>query len=127
MEATLEQLAALTGGALRGDASTLITGISGIQHAQPGEIAFITGNRFHKFLATTRAAALIVDEQFDPDATALPLLVAADPEAAFETAASRLVPADPPPPRGIHPAAVVADDAAVDPAASFVPLAVVES
>jgi UDP-3-O-[3-hydroxymyristoyl] glucosamine N-acyltransferase len=127
LEATLEQLAALAGAVVRGDAATAIAGIAGIQHARPGEIGLLAGNRFRKFLPTTAASALVVGEDFDPSETEIPLLVAAEPEVAFETIAAHLVPDEAPPEPGIHPSAIVADDATVDPTASIGAGCVVDS
>jgi UDP-3-O-[3-hydroxymyristoyl] glucosamine N-acyltransferase len=68
-----------------------------------------------------------VAEDYDPAETDIPLLVAAEPEAAFETIAGHLVPAEAPPEPGIHPSATVADDAAIDATATVGPGCVVES
>jgi UDP-3-O-[3-hydroxymyristoyl] glucosamine N-acyltransferase len=127
LEATLEHLAALTGAVVRGDAGTAVVGIAGIQHARPGEIALLSGDRFRKFLATTAASALVVAEDFDPSQTEIPLLVTAEPEAAFETIAAHFVPDEAPPEPGVHPSAIVADDAAIDPTASVGASCVVDS
>ena len=126
MEATLAQLAGLTGACLRGDGDRVIVGAAGIQQARGGEIAFVASGRYARFAATTGASALVVGPQFDPATTALPLLVAEDPEAAFEAIAARLSPPAASPEPGIHPTAAVAPEATVDPSATVGACCVVE-
>jgi len=108
---TLQQLADLTHANLRGDPATPIHNVAGIQHARTGEIALLAATRYGRFLPTTAASALVVPTVFDPALTNLPLLIAHDPAAAFETIAAHLCPPAPAPVPAIHPTAIVADDA----------------
>ena len=118
MEATLAQLAALTGATVRGDPATVIRDVAGIQHAGRGEIALLASRRYGRFLATTAASALVVPRELDPSLTETALLIAAEPVAAFEAIADHLCPPSPAPEPGIHPTAVVSDDAEVGEAVS---------
>ena len=115
MGATLQQLAALTHATLRGDPATAIHSVAGIQHARPGEIALLAASRYARFLATTAASALVVGPDFDASATDLPLLIAGEPADTLDAIAAHLCPQCPAPEPGVHPTAVVADDADVGP------------
>ncbi len=113
----LAKLAELTGAELRGDAHTPIRAAAGIQHAREGDIALLAGARYAKFLATTGASALVVGRDFDAECSERPLLVAEEPEAAFEAISAHLCPtAGPEQDPGIHATAVV-DGARIDPTA----------
>lgn len=47
---------------VKGDPDCLISGISTIQQSEPGHITFITNSLYQKYLATTKASAVILDE-----------------------------------------------------------------
>ena len=47
---------------LEGDPSVEITGISGMDHATPGQITFLANRRYFPLLHTTRAAAIFIEE-----------------------------------------------------------------
>ncbi|MFW6162671.1 MAG: UDP-3-O-(3-hydroxymyristoyl)glucosamine N-acyltransferase [Planctomycetota bacterium] len=111
MEATLGQLADLTGATVRGDPATPIRNAAGIQHARPGEIALLASRKYGRFLPDTGASALVVPRAFDPELTDLPLLVSDNPAAAFEAIVEHLCPPPPAPEPGVHPTAAVAEDA----------------
>ena len=127
MEATLAQLADLTGATVRGDPATALRNAAGIQHARAGEIALLASRKFGRFLASTAASALVVPSDFDPGLTTLPLLLADDPVAAFEAVVAHLCPPPPAPEPGVHPTAVVADDAALGEGVSIGAHCVVEA
>ncbi len=127
VEATLTQLADLTGATVHGNESLRICGVSGIQHAREGEIALLASRKFGRFLPTSAASALVVPAQFDPGLTAKPLLIADDPMAAFEAICEHFAPPSHRPEPGIHPTAVVADDAEIGPGVAIGPQCVVDS
>jgi UDP-3-O-[3-hydroxymyristoyl] glucosamine N-acyltransferase len=56
---TLEQLAEIVGGEVRGDGSTVISGIAGIKEAKKGDITFLANPAYEEFLGKTRASAVI--------------------------------------------------------------------
>jgi len=124
---TLAQLAELTGSTVRGDAAAEVAGVAALHNARPGDLALAADPRYAALVARTAASALVVGAAFDASATPLPLLVAAEPVAAFERIAERLCPASPAPEPGIHPAAVVAPDADLGPGVSIGPHCVVEA
>jgi UDP-3-O-[3-hydroxymyristoyl] glucosamine N-acyltransferase len=120
---TLADLAARTGAALDGDGSVRITHVAPLDAAASGAIAFLTSTRYRKELATTRASAVILAADAAA-ATALPKLVHANPYAIYAKIATLLHPRAAPRP-GVHPTAVVAEDARVAPSAAIHALAVI--
>ena len=100
----LGELASRLGAELRGDADLEITGVKGIEEAGPAEITFVANPRYTALARTTRAAAVLVDPDFQsiPAAT----LRVENPYLAFAHALAFFYqpPAYPP---GIHPTAVI--------------------
>ncbi len=127
MSLSLGQLAQLTGASLHGDPQLLIHGVAGLRNARHGEIALLADPRYARHLPKTAASALVVGPDFDISSTDLPLLVAEQPEAAFEKIAARFAPPERTYEPGIHPTAVVADDATIAPDASVGAFCVVEA
>ena len=100
----LGELANRLGAELRGDAEQEITGVKGIEEAGPSEITFVANPRYAGLARTTRAAAVLVEPEFQeiPVAT----LRIRNPYHAFSRALAFFYqpPAYPP---GIHPTAVI--------------------
>ena len=63
MEITLGKIASESGGKVIGNPSHLIKGVSQIQDASPGTITFLSNPSYKKFLETTNADAIIVEEK----------------------------------------------------------------
>ena len=63
MEITLGQIASEIGGKVIGDSRHLIKGVSQIQEASPGTITFLSNPAYKKYLDTTNADAVIVEEK----------------------------------------------------------------
>ncbi|MFY1667036.1 UDP-3-O-(3-hydroxymyristoyl)glucosamine N-acyltransferase [Pseudomonas sp. Pseu.R1] len=122
---TLGQLAEFLGATLRGPADKEITGLATLQEAGAGQVSFLANPQYRKFLATTQAAAVLLKpadaEDYDGNA-----LLIADPYLAYARI-SHLFDPKPKAAAGIHPTAVVAQDAFVDPSASVGPYVVIES
>src|SRR5919109_3018396 len=68
---TLGELAALVGGSVEGDPALVITGVAGLQEAQPGELTFIAQQRHLRMLKTTKASAVILDRTMPADRPAI--------------------------------------------------------
>ena len=68
---TLGELAALVGGSVEGDPALVITGIAGLEDAQPGEITFVTQPKYLRTLKTARASAVILDRMTPADRPAI--------------------------------------------------------
>jgi UDP-3-O-[3-hydroxymyristoyl] glucosamine N-acyltransferase len=127
MTATIKlgQLAEFLGATLRGSADKEITGLATLQEAGPGHVSFLANPQYRKFLATTHAAAVLL-KPADAEGFAGDALLIADPYLAYARI-SHLFDPKPKAAAGIHPSAVVADDAHVDPAASVGAFSVIES
>jgi UDP-3-O-[3-hydroxymyristoyl] glucosamine N-acyltransferase len=100
----LGELASRLGAELRGDADVDITGVKGIEEAGPGEITFVANPRYTGLARTTRAAAVLVEPEFQEIATAT--LRVKNPYHAFSRALGFFYQAPLYPP-GIHPSAIV--------------------
>jgi UDP-3-O-[3-hydroxymyristoyl] glucosamine N-acyltransferase len=95
---------------LEGDGELDIAGVSGIQDARPGDVTFLANPKYEKALASTRAAAVILNESAPPAPCAM--LRARDPYLAFARAVGLFAPVSRPAP-GVHALAAVAADARV--------------
>lgn len=122
---TLGQLAEFLGATLRGPADKQITGLATLQEAGPDQISFLANPQYRKFLATTQAAAVLL-KPTDAEGYAADALLVPDPYLAYARI-SHLFDPKPKAAVGVHPTAVVAADAFVDPAASVGAYAVIES
>jgi UDP-3-O-[3-hydroxymyristoyl] glucosamine N-acyltransferase len=120
----LQDIADRLGCRLEGDGSTDIRGVAGIEHAQTGDLTFLANARYHPYLATTAASAIIVGERTPREGVRAAFLRAAQPALAFAHAV-RLFAQPAAPPRGIHPTTVIADDAAIGADAAIGPFVVV--
>lgn len=118
----LGELASRLGAELRGDATIDITGVRGIEEAGPTEITFVANPRYAALARTTRAAAVIVEPDFQeiPAAT----LRIRNPYHAFSRALG-LFYAPPAYPAGIHPTAVIDPTAKIAEGAHIGPYAVI--
>lgn len=93
-----------------------ITGVAGLEDAQPGQISFLANKRYTPLLKTTRASAVFVDDNVftsrDPGQALLALVRSNNPYLAFARALELFYqpPAYAP---GIHPTAVVTASARV--------------
>jgi UDP-3-O-[3-hydroxymyristoyl] glucosamine N-acyltransferase len=127
MTATIKlgQLAEFLGATLRGPADKDISGLATLQEAGPGQVSFLANPQYRKFLATTHASAVLLKPE-DADVFAGDALLVANPYLAYARI-SHLFDPKPKASAGIHPTAVVADDASVDPTASVGAFAVIES
>ena len=77
MKRSLESLAREVGGKVIGDGSVAISGLTGIEGAQEGDITYATNERFFPLLKETKASAAMVPKEI-ADCT-LPLLVVKNP------------------------------------------------
>ena len=105
----------------------LLEGVAPLQTAGPNEVSFLDNRRYASALDQTSAGAVIVHPDMAsrvPTATAA--ILTSEPYAAWARVAALFYPAPPPSP-GIHPSAIVADGALVDPSAEVGPLSVIET
>jgi UDP-3-O-[3-hydroxymyristoyl] glucosamine N-acyltransferase len=103
----------------------MFTGIAPLQTAEAGEVSFLDNRKYADALAATRAGAVIVHPDMADRVPATAVAVISDePYAAWARVAALFHPVPSARP-GVHPTAVVAADAAVDPGAEIGPLAVI--
>lgn len=122
---TLSQLAEALGATLKGFEALEITGLATLQEAGAGQLSFLANPQYRKYLADTHAAAVLL-KAADADDFAGNALIVADPYLAYARI-SHLFDPKPKAVAGIHPSAVVAEDAQVDALACVGPFAVIES
>lgn len=116
MALRLDQIVARFGGEIVGAGDTAISRIGTLEHAGPGDLAFLANPKYRHQLATTRAAAVIMA----PPAVAGPAaaILTAQPYLYYARVAQWLNP-DPVAAPGVHPSAVVEGE--VDGSASIGP------
>ncbi len=95
---------------LDGDPNIEITGVAGIEEAQPSELTFLSNRKYRPLLASTRASAIIVAK--DAGAIRITALRSANPHLDFARAIE-LFHAAPKYAPGIHPTAIVAKSAKI--------------
>ncbi|MGF1525559.1 MAG: UDP-3-O-(3-hydroxymyristoyl)glucosamine N-acyltransferase [Candidatus Competibacterales bacterium] len=122
---TLAAIADALGARLKGDGAIQVRGIAPLNRATADQISFLTHPRYRPWLATTRAAAVILDAK-DADHCPVAALIDDRPQllyarvaALFKEPVANL--------QGIHPSAWVSDEAHVAPDAWVGPLSVVEA
>ncbi len=125
MSVSIGELAVRFGCELRGDPGVQVERVASLAQADGQSVAFVANPRYRAQLAATRAGVVVLDEA---SAAACPVaaLVCANPHALFARIAAVLHPAPAGPP-GVHPSAVVAADAVLDPSAHIGPLSVIGS
>jgi UDP-3-O-[3-hydroxymyristoyl] glucosamine N-acyltransferase len=120
----LQEIAEKLGCRIEGDPSLEITGVSGIDHAGPGQLTFLANRRYWPQLKTTQASAVLLEDgisiQREPGYGPLVALRTANPYLAFAQALEFFYRA-PVYPTGKHPSAIVAPSAKVSPGAHIGP------
>src|SRR6516225_7199532 len=105
----------------------LLEGVAPLQTAGPNEVSFLDNRRYVSALEHTSAGAVIVHPDLAARVpTTAKAIVTSEPYAAWARVAALFYPVPPPSP-GIHPSAIVADGAVVDPTAEVGPLSVIET
>ncbi len=122
---SLSAIAAMVDARLVGNPDQVIGGLATLQDAGPGQLSFLSSSQYRKYLRSTRAGAVLLTES-DAAEYGGNALIVANPYAAYARLSHRF---DPKPlaVAGVHPTAVVAADAQIDPSASIGPGAVIES
>lgn len=112
----LRELADVLGCVLKGPEDVEITGVSGMEHAGPGQLTFLANPKYIHKVKDTRASAILVSEGVD--GIAVPALISNNPYLDFARALGFFYQA-PRPRAGIHPTAVVAASASIGENASI--------
>ncbi len=120
----LDEIAKALDCELRGAPDTEIARVWPIESAGPGDLSFIAHPGYVRYLATTQASALILTPEMED--VELPTLRTPEPRLAFARAL-RLFYEPPPRREGIHPSAVIAEDATIGDGASIGPHVTIEA
>jgi UDP-3-O-[3-hydroxymyristoyl] glucosamine N-acyltransferase len=124
MTVSLGELAVRFGCELRGDPAILVDSVATLGRAHPRAICFLANPHYRRQLAETTAAAVVIEPRYAAECPVAALIVP-NPYATYARIATVLQPPRAPQPAGVHPSALVAADARIDPAASVGPLAVI--
>lgn len=122
----LLELVEKIGGTLDGEPDIQIKGVAAIHEAEANEISFLSNPKYAPLAASTKAGAVIVSKDWDGDCPAARIR-SDNPDAAFAQAATLFYEPVPSPQPGIHPSAVVADDAVLREGVCIGPLCVIEA
>jgi UDP-3-O-[3-hydroxymyristoyl] glucosamine N-acyltransferase len=106
---TLAQIAQHIGGQVVGDPEYRVCGVGTLINAGPEQISFLANNKYKKYLATTRAGAVIVSSREEIDA-GTNLIMVEDAYVAYARAATLMYPQHSEQ-SGIHPSACIHPDA----------------
>lgn len=124
---TAEVLAEPLGLAVMGNGSVTISGVAPLALAGPDDLSFVASKKHLAAAQSSQAGALVVPEDLVAQLDGRPLLVSPAPQRDFARIARRLYPssvcADPS--QGIHPSAVVAEDAVIGDGVEIGPCAVI--
>jgi UDP-3-O-[3-hydroxymyristoyl] glucosamine N-acyltransferase len=123
MGISLGELAVRFGCELRGDPDARVERVATLAHADSSSLAFLANPRYRQQLASTAAAAVVLDAGSAAEC-ATAALVCENPHATFARIAALLHPLPAAPP-GTHPSAVIAPGARIDPSAHIGALSVV--
>jgi UDP-3-O-[3-hydroxymyristoyl] glucosamine N-acyltransferase len=105
----------------------LLEGVAPLQTAGPSEVSFLDNRRYAGALDQTSAGAVVVHPDMAARVpTTTVAILTSEPYAAWARVAALFYPVPPPSP-GIHPSAIVADGALIDPSAEVGPLSVIET
>lgn len=122
---TLRELAERLGGEIHGDGNCVISSVAPLQNAAPGAISFLAGSRFRKYLAATRASAVILAREDLADCP-VSALVSDKPHLTYARVAALLYPA-PTGKHGVHQTAWVDASCSIHDTAWVGPHSVVEA
>ena len=100
---------------LRGDARLRVVGVCSLANGSPDRLSYLSDKAYAGELANTKAGAVIVTAEA-AESCPVAALIADDPKLAYIRVAASFMPALPEP--GIHPSAIIATTAQIDPTAS---------
>lgn len=113
---TLQALAELVGGTLvAGNPSDLITGLNSLSEAVEGEVTFLGNPRYAPQLATSKASAVLIVPDFVERPSGKAFIEVANPTLAFSAVIKHFGIEKREVKPGIHPTAVVAETASLNP------------
>lgn len=113
---TAREVAALVGGTVDGDDALEVSGVSGLEQAQPGQLSFYGNQKYKQALAATRASVVLVPPDAPPRGSKT-YVVVPNPHLAFARVGQAFHPKKTYEP-GVSPKATVHPSATVDPSAT---------
>lgn len=126
---TLGEVADRLGLECRGDRARALTGLANLALAEPHQLSFLANPKYRRFLAQTRAGAVILTPQvfaeLDADDIGFDTLLSDNPYLSYARV-SHLFDRRPRPAPGVDATAIVAAGAKVDPSAAIGPHCVIE-
>lgn len=105
----LAEIAKWAGGAVRGHASTRISGVAGLDEADSSQISWLADEKYAPQLTTSKAGAVVVPTHYG--ATPMPAILCDNPSLAIATILEKFAPPVPRPAPGVHPQACVSASA----------------
>lgn len=118
MSFTALQIAEFIGGTVIGDGATTLTGFAPASSARPGDLTFAENDQYFARAEKSAASAVLIDGDFASQAKAL--IKVPNARIGFAKALAIFFP-ERPFPAGMHPTAVIASSAQVDPSAHIGP------
>jgi len=122
---TLSELAEISGAALEGDGSLVVSGPASLREAEPDHISYYEHPRYRADCAGTRAGAVVVPAGLELPRNDLAVLRATDASRAFTSIVRCFVDDRPALEAGVHPTAVVHPEAVLEAEVAVGPFAVV--
>ncbi len=126
MERTVADIARELGLPFEGNGELLISSVSGLREAKPGQLALLSSAKYANHAASTLATAVMVTEDYEGTCTAA-LIRSPDPMADFSSVARWFSPPEISYPPGIHDSAIIADSATLGAEAHIGPNVVIEA
>jgi len=75
MKFTAQQIAEALQGSVDGDPTIAVSNLSKIEEGKPGTLSFLANPAYEKYIYTTKASLVIVNEEFNPESTITPTLI----------------------------------------------------
>lgn len=112
---TAQDVATFVHGEISGDPAVEILRVAKIEDADSGDLTFLANPKYEKFVAATKASAILVSTSYDtkrsPERRGLTFIKVPDPYVAFLQVMKRIVPMPDPFTKGIHATAALSESA----------------
>lgn len=105
MDLSIKDIARLVDGKIEGDDTLFVTGVAKIEEAKKGELSFISNPKYAKFIDSTEAAVVLVNNEFPK--TLKTVIRTENPYVAFLTILKKLYPPVSTIEAGIHASAII--------------------
>lgn len=125
MEFSVQELAERVDGRIEGDPLRRVERLAPVASAGPSDLTYVVGARYARFVAESRAAAILVPHDLDVEPNGATLIRVPSPELAFSRLLEVFHPPSPPA-AGVHPTAVIGRDVRLGGGVSVGPYAVIE-